>query len=112
MTAPASPRTMSLNPYEWRQLVTAGAQGVAAWANMLQTELPSQAEVTAMHAALDRLKLQVSAWGISGARPVLPGGSAVAATAPQNGAKPKKRGGWPKGRKRGPRKPQGVEARQ
>ena len=104
------PRTMSLNPYEWRQLVVAGAQGVAAWANVLQKDVPTAEEVAAMHTALDRLKLQVSAWGISGARPVPVNGSAVAAVEPaKNDAAPKRRGGWPKGKPRGPRK---QEARQ
>ncbi len=87
------PRTMSLNPYEWRQLVVAGAQGVSAWANVLQKDVPTAAEVDAMHAALDRLKLQVSAWGISGA----------GAHPYDLATRPKKRGGWPLGKKRGPR---------
>jgi hypothetical protein len=114
------PKTMMLTPHEWRALVFTGSHNLMQYVNTLTTEAPpSREQIEWFHDALDRLKMQVSAWGASGqpaaAAPEQPettgnidqvqnGGGAAAA------AEPKKKRGWQKGRKRGPRKPKGTEA--
>jgi len=110
---------MLLTPHEWRALVFTGSHNLMQYVNALTTESPpSRDQLEWFHDALDRLKMQVSAWGASGQ---------PAAAAPeqhmvtehldqvQNGgavtaAEPKKKRGWQKGRKRGPRKPKQTEA--
>ena len=124
MTEPK--RTMMLSPNEWRALVYAGASGICNYINMM-TGAPSQDKVAEFHETLDRLKMQVSAWAASALPAVPKQGENVAWSqqydpadfspiAQTNGtgsvvpAGPKKKRGWQKGRKRGPRKPRIDEA--
>ena len=115
------PRTMMLGPHEWRALVMAGTTTLYNHAQARSSLFPTSEEVSWFHEQLDRLKMQVSAWGASG-QPSAPVPEQPAMTeyldqltgAPSNGtgaaAAPKKKRGWQKGRKRGPRKPKGNEA--
>lgn len=123
------PRTMMLSPYEWRSLVIASATNLYQYTNTVTAvELPpSGAQVQWLHDTLDRLKMQVSAWQASGQpavqtekeqmneayretdlalRQAIGNGSGITAVP----AGPKKKRGWQKGRKRGPRKPRTDEA--
>ena len=119
-------RTMTLQPYEWRSLVATGANNVYSFIGAIQPENPPDAmQMAWLHDTLDRLKMQVSAWAASG-QPQLTTSSTVTKTAEEmqhdivsNGfgpvasaaaSGPKKKRGWQKGRKRGPRKPKGSEA--
>ena len=119
------PKTMMLSATEWRALVYAGASGICNHVNMM-AGAPSREQVVDFHETLDRLKMQVSAWAASGQpQPFVPDNAMVRKAGADieegdpvmtNGtgsvvpAGPKKKRGWQKGRKRGPRKPKGNEA--
>ncbi len=123
------PKTMTLSPNEWRALVATGANNIySALGQMAATEPPKKDEVAWLHETLDRLKMQVSAWAASG-QPPTPMIREISAEAAEeamqalrenirenaNGtgvvaSSPKKKRGWQKGRKRGPRKPKQGEA--
>lgn len=103
----SSSRTMALTSSEWQALIVMGvAQLHARIATM--TAAPSADESTELRGHLDRLKLQVAAWGVSNVKPVAQVAQpelALQAPAQQaaNGSESaKRRGGWPKGK---PRKP-------
>lgn len=131
-------RTMLLTPYEWRALVSTGVNNIYSFIGAMHNPVPDHAELVWFNDALDRLKMQVSAWGASGqpqpaqtektvqwsqqqdptsftpsadmngtgeARDM-----AAFASNPAQLQAPKKKRGWQKGRKRGPRKPKGNEA--
>jgi hypothetical protein len=120
------PRTMTLTPEEWRALIYTGANSVSSYVGLIAANTPPDpTAIMWFHEALDRLKMQVSAWGASGQQPT--GGlsqglvnevldvQAKADAIIANGggvtpAEPKKKRGWQKGRKRGPRKPKQTEA--
>ena len=116
-------RTMTLQPYEWRSLVATGANNVYSFIGALQPETPPNADqMTWLHETLDRLKMQVSAWAASG-QPLPTATDAQASqtamshhlestngTGSVSPSGPKKKRGWQKGRKRGPRKPRTDEA--
>ena len=118
------PRTMMLQPFEWRSLVATGANNIYSYISAMDGGLPpNPTQMTWLHDTIDRLKMQVSAWAASGQpiAQVMSQQTALAEghdiTAPfTNGtgsvvpAGPKKKRGWQKGRKRGPRKPKGSEA--
>lgn len=116
------PRTMMLSPHEWRALVGTTATNIYQYVSALTAERPPDpTQVGWLHDTIDRLQMQVSAWAASG-QPV----ASVSPTPSEdidvhremrasevNGtgaASPKKKRGWQKGRKRGPRKPKGNEA--
>ena len=120
-------RTMMLSPSEWRVIVATGANNIYSFIGQMPPETPPNVDQsTWLHDTLDRLKIQVSAWAASG-QPVqhvpdnvimrragadIEAGDLVA----ENGSgsvipvAPKKKRGWQKGRKRGPRKPRTDEA--
>ena len=114
-------RTMTLTPYEWRALVATGANNLYSFVGAMTEPVPNREHLLWFNDALDRLKMQASAWAASG-QPVAPVPEQPAMTeyleqiASTNGtgsvvpAGPKKKRGWQKGRKRGPRKPKGGEA--
>ena len=125
MTEPK--RTMMLSPSEWRVIVATGANNIYSFIGQMPPETPPNVDqATWLHDTLDRLKIQVSAWQASGQQqPYVPenvivrkAGTDIEAGDPvmTNGtgsvvpAGPKKKRGWQKGRKRGPRKPKGGEA--
>ncbi len=116
------PRTMMLQPYEWRSLVATGANNIYSYISSMDgSKAPDPNQVAWLHDTLDRLHMQVSAWQASGL-PVQTEKTVEfsqlqdpTSFAPSNGsgstiAEPKKKRGWQKGRKRGPRKPKGNEA--
>ena len=122
MTDKPPAKTMLLTPYEWRALVSAGANTFYSFIGAMHNPVPDQSELIWFNDVLDRLKMQVSAWGASGQQPQL-SEKTVQFTQPQdpnsfapspdmNGTgtasnEPKKKRGWQKGRKRGPRQPTG-----
>lgn len=122
MTEPK--RTMMLSPSEWRVIVATGANNIYSFIGQMPPDTPPNVDqATWLHDTLDRLKIQVSAWQASG-QPIaqvmsqqtaLAEGHDIAAPV-TNGtgsvvpAGPKKKRGWQKGRKRGPRKPRTDEA--
>lgn len=124
MTEPK--RTMMLSPSEWRVIVATGANNIYSFIGQMPPETPPDAhQATWLHDTLDRLKIQVSAWQASGqpqqpahtdGEMLLERAQSLASIAQQNGTAataasgPKKKRGWQKGRKRGPRKPKGNEA--
>lgn len=116
------PKTMMLSPHEWRALVGTTATNIYQYVSALTAEhAPDPNQVAWLHDTIDRLQMQVSAWSASG-RPSAPVPEQPAMTnyldqvTSTNGigsvvpAGPKKKRGWQKGRKRGPRKPKGNEA--
>ena len=125
MTEPK--RTMMLSPAEWRVIVATGANNIYSFIGQMPADTPPDAtQSTWLHDTLDRLKIQVSAWQASGQQqPFVPdnvvmrkAGADIEAgdLLMENGsgsvvpAGPKKKRGWQKGRKRGPRKPRTDEA--
>ena len=120
------PKTMMLSPHEWRTLVASGAQNLYSFIGAMTQPVPGATELTWLHDTLDRMRLQVSAWSASG-QPVAQTekeqlneayretnlamrqaiGNGTGSVVP---ASPKKKRGWQKGRKRGPRKPRTDEA--
>ena len=119
-------RTMMLSPSEWRVIVATGANNIYSFIGQMAADTPPDAtQSTWLHDTLDRLKIQVSAWAASG-QPGMQ--SAIREQVPEQPAMteyldqitngigsasssgPKKKRGWQKGRKRGPRKPKGNEA--
>ena len=124
-------RTMMLSPSEWRVIVATGANNIYSFIGQMPADMPPDTvQSTWLHDTLDRLKIQVSAWSASG-QPVptektvqwsqqqdpnsfAPSSDAGSATINGTGAATasgsKKKRGWQKGRKRGPRKPKGNEA--
>ncbi len=115
-------RTMTLQPHEWRSLVATGANNIYSFIGNIRPETPpGSVDLAWLHDALDRMKMQVSAWSASG-QPAAPVPEQPAMTeyleqvASTNGtgaaapSGPKKKRGWQKGRKRGPRKPRTDEA--
>ena len=115
-------RTMLLTPYEWRALVSAGANTFYSFIGAMHNPVPDQSELIWFNDVLDRLKMQVSAWGASGQQLHVPDNVVMRQAGAdiergdlvvQNGsgtvvpAFPKKKRGWQKGRKRGPRTPKG-----
>ena len=126
MTDKPTPKTMLLTPYEWRALVSAGANTFYSFIGAMHNPVPDQSELIWFNDVLDRLKMQVSAWGASGIPPKEELNAAYQETDRQmkgafiaNGAgdigvaaEPKKKRGWQKGRKRGPRTPKGSEVTQ
>jgi len=114
------PRTMLLTPYEWRALVSTGVNNMYSFIGAMPEAVPGPAELVWFNDALDRLKMQVSAWGASG-QPAQTDKTIQWSQqqdptnfSPSNGAgsadiqaAPKKKRGWQKGRKRGPRQPKG-----
>lgn len=119
MTEPK--RTMMLSPSEWRVIVATGANNIYSFIGQMPPDTPPNVDqATWLHDTLDRLKIQVSAWQASG-KPAAPIPEQPAMTeyleqvASTNGtgaaaSGPKKKRGWQKGRKRGPRKPRTDEA--
>ena len=123
---PEPKRTMMLSPYEWRSLVIASATNLYQFANTVTAAEtpPSVEQVQWLNDTLNRLQMHVSAWSASG-QPVPQVQTrtlseeeiqeAVHYAANGSGeiipvARPKKKRGWQKGRKRGLRKPKGSEA--
>jgi hypothetical protein len=124
------PRTMMLSAQEWRALILSGLSALYSRVEYKGSpydiaSVPSVEQMGDLQVSLDRLKMQVSAWGASGQQPAA--GAPVpehpnmteyldqVAGAPSNGtgtvsAEPKRKRGWQKGRKRGPRKPKQTEA--
>ena len=116
------PKTMMLSPHEWRALVGTTATNIYQYVSALTAErAPDATQVAWLHDTIDRLQMQVSAWSASG-QPAAPVPEQPAMTeyleqvASTNGtgaaapSGPKKKRGWQKGRKRGPRKPRTDEA--
>ncbi len=121
-------RTMMLSPSEWRVIVATGANNIYSFIGQMPADTPPDTvQSTWLHDTLDRLKVQVSAWAASGLPAVPKQGESVAwsqqhdptdfsPVAETNGTGsvvptgPKKKRGWQKGRKRGPRKPRTDEA--
>jgi len=98
-----APKTMSLEPAEWQGIVATNTQRFFEFIKPLAA--PNAEQSAAMQAYLDRMKFQVVAWERSAPQPVPePAAQLVEASAPAapaaNGAEPKKRGGWPRGKKR------------
>ena len=120
------PRTMMLSPSEWRTLVANGAHSIYTAIGQLPSEVsPTKDQIAWLQDTLNRLGMHVSAWAASGQpQPVAQTEKTVQWSQPQdptdfspsadmNGtgvASPKKKRGWQKGRKRGPRKPKSDEA--
>lgn len=127
-------RTMQLSPYEWRSLVIASVTNLYQSINSAQAAdlaaPPNAHQVQWYNDVLDRLKMQVSAWAASGqpvpqvqtrtlpeeeAQEAMSAASEAYRTAANGSGSvapsgPKKKRGWQKGRKRGPRKPRTDEA--
>ena len=115
------PKTMMLSPHEWRALVGTTATNIYQYVSALTAERPPDPnQVAWLHDTIDRLQMQVSAWAASG-QPVAPVpeqpamkeylDQIISTDANGTGASgPKKKRGWQKGRKRGPRKPRTDEA--
>lgn len=98
-------RTISLNPLQWQVLVIHGSQMIAQEA--ASSACPPTAETVARwHNQLDEVKLQISAWVASAPRiaqeqPMIVPETTQSIPLPEP---PKRKPGWPKGKKRGPRK--------
>ncbi len=59
-------RTMTLTPYEWRALVATGANNLYSFVGAMTEPVPNREHLLWFNDALDRLKMQVSAWAASG----------------------------------------------
>lgn len=95
--------TLSLDSAEWRAML---GHNLIRAIEFVQSSTHVTAEnVTAFHLHLDRMKALATAWHLSAPKAA---DSAVAsdqhaqapATAQTNGAAPKRKGGWPKGKPR------------
>jgi len=121
------PRTMQLAPHEWRALVGTTANNIYSFVSSLGAEkAPDPNAIAWLHDTIDRLQMQVAAWQASGLPAIAPTSASEMRLAGAdieagdlvmtNGAGsvvpaiPKKKRGWQKGRKRGPRKPKSDEA--
>ena len=112
------PKTMMLSPSEWRTLVANGAHSVYTAIGQLPADVPpTKDQIAWLQDTLNRLGMQVSAWAASGQPAPAPVETAdeMMDRFSVNGAgpgipEPKKKRGWQKGRKRGPRKPKSDEA--
>jgi hypothetical protein len=97
-------QTLSLNESEWRGLLMQNLVQAHEFAQGAHRIGPI--EVKGLHERLDRMKALVAAWHLS--QPALPPGMSNPGTqqetnapVPQaNGAEPKKKPGWPKGKPR------------
>lgn len=116
-----TPKTMMLSSSEWRTLVAGSASNLYSFISAMPSSTPSATELVWLHDVVDRMKIQVSAWGASGLQsapmpdaPIRTEGEPVTEAWANGGgvtaAEPKKKRGWQKGRKRGPRKPKQGEA--
>jgi len=94
------PNTLSIDQTEWRVLFASTIARVTEYVNQTHALTPDHLKL--MHDHLDRAKLIASAWCAASPAPVqdiVQAAQPVAAQA--NGAtEPKRRGGWPKGKKR------------
>lgn len=92
-------RTLSLNARQWRVLLHDNLEVLKA--NVASTETIREEDLRVVCAQLDDMKMLASAWFQVSHQPVQePVAKAADVPASGNGAEPKKRGGWPKGKKR------------
>lgn len=91
-------KSFSLDTNEWRQLLAHNASVIQQFAT--SAVVCSNMDAQQMLAHLDRMKTIVQAWHVT-CQPANGVDHEEPSTSKEEVASPKKRGGWPKGKKRG-----------
>jgi len=101
----AAKPTLSLNPGEWQALAITNANQLSHFLGTIQA--PTEAALLEIDGHLIRLRSFLQAWrrsvpaaSVAAAAPAQP---AEAAPGSNGAAKPKRKGGWPAGKKRTPK---------
>lgn len=97
-------KTLSLKPNEWQALLLSNFQSGFDWVRQYPAQAPSQDDTKALLVHIDRMRDLTVAWHASAAPAVQVEPEQTAAPEaeqPPSQEPPKRKGGWPKGKKRG-----------
>lgn len=102
-------KTVALSPEEWKSLCILNAAQMQAFLQMVSR--PTQEHFVQVEAHLEKLGNYMRAWALSYPREtegVPVNGHAMAPAQEAPAEQPKRKGGWPKGKKRVPRNAQAA----